>query len=169
MTHNECQVKHERILSLFFNTGGFGYVLMEEPVDVLEKGIKSFKPVESPQLWEDIIELIKNLQPQRVILENDEGKKSNKCERIRKLLKRLKQFLKGLGMPYSSYDRDQIRMVFELWRARSKYEIALVISKSLPGFQNFLYEKPKYPKVEHYRTVVFDAAALGITHYYITE
>jgi hypothetical protein len=168
MSANESQERFERVLSLFFSTTGFGYALMEGPTDVKTKGIKYFKPVGNPNLWEELTNLINILQPERVVLENAESSSSHKRERISKLFKRLKAFLEGMNMPYSLYDRDQIRIVFELWRAKSKYEIALVISKSIPAFQNYLYEKPKFPKTEHYRTVVFDAAALGITHYYVS-
>lgn len=168
MNLKNSQETHEVILSIFFNTNGFGYVLMNEPTDAIKKGIKSFKPVESPKLWEELINMIHDIKPERIVLENEAGSKTHKGKRITKLIKRLKLFLEGMGMPYASYDREQIRMVFELWHARSKYDIAIVISKSLPAFQNYLHNKPKYPKTEHYRTVLYDAAALGITHYYVT-
>lgn len=168
MEARNSQEKHERILSLFFNTTGFAYVLMDGPVEIKCKGIKPFKPASNHKIWETLISLIKDMEPDRVILENPAGEKSRKGSRITKLIKKLKPFLEGMKMPYDMYDRDQIRVVFDLWHARSKYEIALVIAQNIPAFKDLIYPKPKYPKFEHYRTVLFDAVALGITHYYIT-
>lgn len=163
--HNEG---YERILSLFFNTTGFGYVVMGTPLKVIEKGVKSFKPVSNTKQRDTIFQLIEKHRPERVVFENPLSSKSLKRVRIKRLLRKLRHTFREMGIPFKCYDRDQIRLVFDLWKAKSKYEIALVISKSLPAFNDYMYEKPVYPKTEHYRTAAFDAAALGITHYYVT-
>ncbi len=167
--HNDAsQEKFEKILAIFFNTNGFGYVEMKSPLDVIQKGIKTFKPSGSPHQWEELNKLIKQTKPDRVILEDVQSEKSHKRSRIHELISQLCEYLKDSNIECSCYDRAQIRKVFETWHAKSKYEIALVLAQSLPAFKGYLYDKPKYPKMEHYRTVVFDAAALGITHYYLT-
>ncbi len=141
---------------------------METPLKVKEKGLKSFKPASSTKQWDTVLYLIGKHRPDRVIFENVQSLKSLKRVRITRLLRKLRHNLRQMEIQFSCYDRDQIRLVFDLWKAKSKYQIALVIAKSVPAFKNYLYEKLIYPKIEHYRTVVFEAGALGITHYYNT-
>ncbi len=159
----------ERILSLYFNAIGFGYVLMKNPLEVIEKGMICITPVDNTKVLKKVKHLVRKLRPERLVIEDHEGNHSNKSKRITELLKAIQKFSKRKGLVLSSYSREQIRLVFSNWHAQTRYEIAEVISRNVEAFTNLLFDKPKYPKTEHFRSAQFDAASLGITHYYVSE
>jgi hypothetical protein len=101
-----------------------------------------------------------------LFIEDYSGNYSNKSKRVIDVLKAIQKYSKQKGFLSSSYSREQIRLVFSNWHAKTRYEIAEVISRNVEAFSNLLFDKPKYPKTEHSRSAQFDAASLGITHYY---
>lgn len=158
----------ELILALYFHTTGFGYSLMNSPIEVLDKAMVVVTPADNKLVMQKVKKLIRKTKPCRIVIEDYKGKGSNKCERICELLKDVTRFAKRKGIHLSSYSREQIKIVFSNWNASSRYQIAQVIASNVEVFQNLLFEKPIYPKIEHFRSPIFDSASLGITHYYIT-
>ena len=115
-----------------------------------------------------ITNYIKTYSPDALILEDTSCKFSRKGARGKQLLRSLALSAKQQGVSVYSYSREDIRLVFEIWRAKTKYEIAEVIAKNIKGFEMLLYPKPTYPNSQKYLTALFDAVSLGITHYYKT-
>jgi len=163
-----AQEGEERILALYFNSVGFGFALMKNPLEVLAKGRKCIAPVNNTIVLQKVKRLIRKLKPERIIIEDYTGNGSNKSERIISLLRSVKRLSQKKGIELSRYSREQIQTVFEPWHAKNRYEIAEVIARNVGAYENLLFEKPKYPKTEHTLSVLFDAASLGITHYYNT-
>ena len=161
------QEGEERILSLYFNALGFGFVLMKNPLEVIEKGMVSITPIDNTVVLQKVKHLIRKLKPERIVIENYSGNYSNKSKRVVEILKAIQKYSKQKGIYLSSYSREQIRLVFGNWHAETRYEIAKVIARNVEAFTNLMFDKPKYPKTEHFRSAQFDAASLGITHYYI--
>ncbi len=168
MTNKKLDEDFEKILSVYPNSKGYAYVLMEGPTIVIEKKMVSISPVDNHRILKDITDLLKNYIPDALILEDTSCKFSRKGGRGKQLLRSLSLSAKHQGIPVYSYAREDIRLVFEIWRAKSKYEIAEVIAKNIKNFEMLLYPKPKYPDSQKYLTALFDAVSLGITHYYKT-
>ena len=162
------QQGEELVLAIYFHTAGFGYSLMNSPIEVLDKAKVVVTPADNKVVMQKVKKLIKKTRPSRIIIEDYKGKGSNKCERIRKLLQEVTRFGKRKGITVSSYSREQIKIVFSHWNASTRYEIAQVIASNVETFETLLFEKPVYPALEHSRSPILDAASLGITHYYIT-
>jgi len=156
----------ERILAFYFNNMGFGHVLMNNPLQVLEKGMNSIIPADNAEILKKVKKLIRMTKPERIVIENHKGSLTRKSKRVIALLNTLVKHTKTIGIPVSMYSREEIRTTFSNWHAESRYEIAEVIARNVGAFENLLFEKPKYPGVEHYRSAQFDSASLGITHYY---
>ncbi|WP_313111604.1 hypothetical protein [Aequorivita sediminis] len=158
----------EKVLAVYPKAKGYAYVLMEGPTQVLEQKMVSISPVDNTKILKEITDLLKTHTPQALILEDTNGKFSRKGGRGKQLIRSLCLSAKYLGISVYSYAREDIRFVFEIWRAKTKYEIAEVIAKNIKGFEMLLYPKPKYPGSQKYLTALFDAVSLGITHYYKT-
>src|SRR5690606_34595021 len=105
MPNDASQGNFERILAIFFNTNGFGYVEMKSPLDVVQKGIKTFKPSGSPHQWDELTKLITQRKPDRVILEDVQSEKSHKRTRIHELISKLCEHLTDSNIECSCYDR----------------------------------------------------------------
>lgn len=158
----------EKVLVVYPNAKGYAYALMQGPLEVLEKKMVSISPVDNTRIVNDVKTLIDENVPASVILENDQCKFSRKHGRGKQLLRSLAQMAKRKKYNVYTYTREDIRLVFEIWKATTKHEIAEVIAKNIKSFRILLYPKPKYPDSQKYVTGVFDAVSLGITHYYKT-
>ncbi|QNM84899.1 hypothetical protein H9W90_11950 [Polaribacter pectinis] len=139
---------------------------MKNPLEVIEKGMISITPIDNTVVLQKVKHLIRKLKPERIIIEDFRGTYSNKSQRVIEVLRAIQKYSKQKGFALSSYSREQIRLVFSNWQAETRYEIAEVISRNVEAFTNLMFDKPKYPKTEHFRSAQFDAASLGITHYY---
>lgn len=157
----------ERILAIYFHTTGFGFSLMNSPIEVLEKGMVTVNPVDNKEVMRRLKKLIKKTNPERMVIEDYTGNNSCKSHRIIELLRATNRHAKQKGIPLSRYSREQIQLVFSNWKAKTRYEIATVIAQNVETYQNLLFKQPKYPRFEHFRSPQFDAASLGITHFYM--
>jgi hypothetical protein len=160
--------KFEKILSVYPNSKGYAYVVMEGPIQVIEKKMVSISPVDNTKILKEVSDLLDLHKPNALILEDTSCKFSRKGTRGKQLLRSLSSNAKNKDVPVHFYTREDIRLVFEIWRAKTKYEIAEVIAKNIRSFEMLLYPKPRYPDSQKYLTALFDAVSLGITHYYKT-
>jgi len=158
----------EKVLAVYPNSKGYAYVLMQGPLIILTKRMVSVSPVDNTRIINDIKTLIREHCPNAFIIENPKCKYSRKGVRGNQLLRSLVLCAKYQKIGVYSYSREDIRLVFEIWKAQTKYEIAEVIAKNIKSFRILLYSKPRYPDSQKYLTAIFDAVSLGITHYYKT-
>lgn len=160
--------RHERVLGIYPNSFGFGFALMQGALTVIDKGMVKIKPACNTTALKKIKKLIEKYEPERVILEDFEANRLEKSPRVKQLIRSVQSYLKANNIPVSLYSREQIRLVFEIWNATTRYEIAEVIARNIPKFKMLLFDKPKYPKSEAYSSALFDAVSLCICHYYLT-
>ena len=67
------------------------------------------------------------------------------------------------------YSHEQIQFVFEQFKARTKHEIASIITEWLPQFKSKMPPIRKPWMCEDYHMGMFDALALAITHFYLSD
>ncbi len=160
---------YERVLSFFPNARGVGFAYMEGPITILDKGVYKQDKANNVQLMKRIKALVKELQPERILLE--EIIKDTKSMRVSNLIKEISRHAKTKNIPVTFYSREQIQFVFSIWtkvKKSSKYEIAKVISDYIKPMQFFFYNEPKYPKGEPHFASLFHAVSIGISHFYVT-
>jgi hypothetical protein len=63
--------------------------------------------------------------------------------------------------------RTQLKKVFRIFHAKSKYEIATILVQVFPGINWRLPPKRKIWESEHPRMAMFDAVALGFAYWQI--
>lgn len=160
--------RHERVLGIYPNSYGFGFALMQGALTVIDKGMMKIKPACNTEAMGKIKELIAKYEPERIILEDFESNRSFKSPRIKQLIRSVQSYLKAKDIPASLYSREQIRLVFEIWNAKTRYQIAEVIARNIPKLKMLFFDKPKYPKSEAYSSALFDAVSICICHYYLT-
>lgn len=160
--------RHERVLGIYPNSYGFGFTLMQGALTVIDKGMVKIKPACNTTAMTKIKELIDKYEPERVILEDFQANRLGKSARIKQLIRSILSYLNAKDISASQYSREQIRLVFAIWNANSRYEIAEVIARNIPKLKMLFYDKPKYPKSEVYQSGLFDAVSICICHYYLT-
>jgi len=158
----------ETVLTVYPNAKGYAYALMQGPLTILEKKMVGMSPVDNMKVVKGVQKLIREHKPQALIIENEKCKYSRKRERAKQLLRMLSNMSKKETCEVFSYTREDIRLVFEIWKAKTKYQIAEVIARNIKSFRILLYPEPRYPDSQKYITALFDAVSLGVTHYYKT-
>lgn len=156
----------ERMIAIYPNTLGFGYVVLNDKGEILDYGLVAIRPVRNNKCLDRIHEMILYYQPQILILEDYEN--SNKSERVRILLKDICEYGED-SIKIFKYSREQIRNTFDVFGARNKYEISKKISEAYPQLKSKLPEKRKAWEPENYYQGIFDAMSLVLTHQYLSD
>jgi hypothetical protein len=114
----------EEILAIFPNVLGFGYAFFQDIYLPKYYGMSIVKPPDNKKCLERIIAMIQTYQPTLLLLPTPDGKRNRKRKRIQELLQNITDYAKENNIAYKCYSREQIRLVFEKFGARSKLEIA---------------------------------------------
>ena len=151
------------VLSIIFNTRGFGYALFEGVLAPVDWGIKRIKDKE--EYLEQVRLLLHLFEPSVIVLQDCNGKLARCTKSIEELIDRIAKLAGEKRMHVLRYSRADIRACFAYNSARNKDEIARVIAKLLP---EFAYRVPPMRKLwmsEDYRMGLFDALSLMFTYY----
>ena len=157
------------IFALYANGRGFGFACMEGGQKLIDCGVVTVLPVCNRKIMKKLKKLFAYVKPTLVFVQDGNGKYSRTGTRTKRLIKRIISFAKEQNLPTQQYSRDQIRVVFEQFGAKTKYEIAQKIIGGLPELKFYA------PKIRDLNTSedrymgIFDAVSLVLTHYYLEE
>lgn len=157
---------NEKMLAVYPNTNGFGYVILSNKGEVLDYGITTVRPIKNEKCIERILVLVRYFKPNILILEDYEN--SIKSLRIKELTKKICEELNH-NLVVFKYTREQVKDTFELFGARNKYEISKKIVEIYPQFNTKLPGKRKIWESENYYQGIFDSLALVLTHQYLND
>jgi hypothetical protein len=153
-------------MSIAPTTRGFGYAIFAEPGLLLDWGVKEARGDKNRRIRAQVEALVKNAMPSTVVLENWFHESCRRSERVRQLLFDLFMVAHKGGAAVMVYSRQHIREAFgEL--GKTKDTIAEGIADRLPALKPWLPPKRRVWESEHYSMAIFEAAALGMTHYRI--
>lgn len=153
------------VLSVYPTSHGFAFVLFEGPETPFDWGIKDIRDRQRTTKTLDAVQAIMTRYLPDVLVLEDTGLGSRRTIRIRRLYQMLNHLADTQGVPVVRYSRNDVRKCFSAVGARTKYEIAKAIANQIPAFTHRLPPVRKIWMSEDPRQSLFDAAALGITHY----
>ena len=157
------------ILAIYPNARGFGYAFFETPIDVRDCGVVSILPICNKRCLGRVQKFITHYEPVLVVLQDLSTSHSRKSQRVKKLVASIIQCCQDKGLPVKTYSQEQIRFVFEQFKVYTKYEIAKRITEWLPQFKKKMPRFRKPWMCEDYHMGMFDAMALALTHFYMTD
>ncbi len=157
------------ILAIYPNPIGFGYAFMENARTPWDCGVVKVRPMSNKESIKRILSFIEYYEPEIIVLQDYKGKYSCKGGRVRKLINEIKKLAKQMGLKVQEYTREDIRLVFEQFGARTKYEIAGKITEDLERFKKKMPDLRKPWMPEDYHMGMFDALSLAITHFYLSD
>ena len=156
------------ILALYPSARGFAFVVFEGPTSPFDWGTKEFRGISrNARTLDAITELIERYRPDAMVIEDFTEKDSRRSARIRSLYRSLIHLAQVECIDVSRYTKAQVRHCFGSVGATTKYEIATAIARQIPAFEHRLPRLRKVWMSEDARQNLFDAAALGLTHYAI--
>jgi Holliday junction resolvasome RuvABC endonuclease subunit len=157
------------ILSLFPNTNGFGYACVGYPQKLLDFGVVTSRSLVNSTLQDRVEKLIEFNKPQVVVIRDCRAKGAKAGKQALELEQSITRFAINHKIPVYVYSRQQIRDVFEISGASTKFEIAQKIAESFPELASRVPKVRKIHKPEDHGMGFFDAIALAFTHHYLSE
>jgi len=166
-------MKHSKIpglvLAIHPTSRGFGWVLFEGPLVPVDWGIASAKVNRSTQCMGRFKQLLDQYEPSALILEKFGEDDSQRSERIRSLAQTMRGFANNRDMDTPVYSREEVSAAVTASTKATRHAVALAVAEQLPILQHRLPNARKLWQSEDDRQCLFDAAALGITHYKSTR
>ncbi len=157
--------KEKRVLAIDPTTKGFGFVVLEGPAHLIDWGVRETRSKSGDRSLTQIVDLIGRYRPDVLVMEDYRDRGSRRSLRIRRLIRAIGSLAARKGVKVRRVSRAAIRRTFSESGARTKHQIATVIAKRLPGLASRL-PRPRKPWMsEDYRMSIFDAVALGLTHF----
>jgi len=161
------QEKYALLLAVTPTSTGLGFALFENAKTPLDWGVKQMRVKKDESSERHVEALIRFYQPDTLVVESI----SRQPTRLR--ARRLNANFEGLatlkGLSIKHYSRSDIKAVFGQFGPVSKYGISRTIAEWLPELSS---KVPRYRKPwmnEDYSMTIFDAVALALTHYYVTD
>jgi len=156
----------ELCLTLYPNAKGKGYVISESPKELVNYGVSKVRPIHKDFI-KRLQKFLTQYRPTLIILRDYNPQDYRISKRIKKVLNNFKDLAQQNDIPVHSYNREQIKEVFEMFGKTNKYGISKSIANFYPELQHRMPNLRKNCDSEHYQMAVFDAFSLMLTHYYI--
>jgi Holliday junction resolvasome RuvABC endonuclease subunit len=155
------------VLAIHPTSRAFGWVVFEGPLAPIDWGIANAKKNHSARCMVKFEKLLNQYQPRAVVFEKFEG--AVRSDRQRLLAKTMIGFAANRDMETLIYSRADVGTAIVRKEAATRHAIASAVADLLPILRDRLPPARKLWQPEDGRQCLFDAAALGITHYVVTQ
>jgi hypothetical protein len=146
-------------------TRGFGYVVFEEPFNLVEHGFARIEGEKHMATMAHCERLLAEFAPAAVVLEDAEAPGSRRHYRVRKLIKALAALGRERGATVALLPRTAVVARFSSGEARAtKQRIAHELVRHFPELRLKLPKPRKIYESEHEHMSIFDALALAVTY-----
>jgi Holliday junction resolvasome RuvABC endonuclease subunit len=169
MTYIDSESK--RVLTIDPSEMGFGFAVLEGPRNLIDWGLKVTigKGTKSTQKNNDSIkrieELIERYEPDAIVTEDYLGEGGHRCNRMRRLIERIKVLASLERIPNPTYSKAKLRKTFLAFDIHNKSQRSVQLAEWFPELASHV---PKYRKAwmaEDNRMSIFDAVALAVVYY----
>lgn len=156
------------LLALYANTNGFGYACFgDNRLDPIDYGVVKPRPFQTFKVLNRFEKIVDFYWPTILIVQD--YKNSRHRKRVQEIIDGVCNLAAHKNICVYHYTRQQIRDVFEIHQARTKYEIAQKIVEAIPVLAPRMPKLKKFWTPTDYNMPLFDAVSLVLTHQYITE
>ena len=156
----------ERILALHATTRGFAYCIFDGPGQLSDWGIKHVGKGDKNQNCLHIVEhLITRFDPHSIVIEDVTEAGGRRSGRVKHLYRQIEKLANRASLETYCYPWQAAFSVFADGNPKTRHDIATMIAEILPSLKKRLPPKRKAWLPMDPRQALFDAAALGITHY----
>lgn len=158
------------MLAIYPSFYGFAFILFEGPQSPFDWGTKAIVGrKKNADIVKAVAKLLERYQPECLVMEDFTDKKLGRVRRIKRLYRALSDMANSLQIDVRLYRRREIKRCFATVGATTKLEIAQAVARYIPAFRHRLPPVRQPWMSEDRRQSLFDAAALGITHYCVNR
>jgi RNase H-fold protein (predicted Holliday junction resolvase) len=153
-----------RVLAVDLSTRGFGYAVFEAPQMLVDWGTKDIRQDKERITLQKIGELLRRYEPSVLVVEDCARGAATRTARTARLTEQMLAVARTQGVSGCAVPRAVVYRNFSQVDARTKYEIALALTRKFPALVLRLPPKRKPWQSEDSRMSIFDAAAFGLTY-----
>ena len=154
------------VLAIYFQTRGFGFVLMEHGTSPVDWGAPEVRrPDRATRCLRHVDALLGLYAPDVVVLQDTSKTGTRRAPRIRALNRRTLQLARRRGVPVHTCSRAQVLDYFEKFEVQTKQTIAETIAKHIPALSLYVPPPRKPWQSADARMGIFEAAALVWTFF----
>ena len=160
----------KRVLALHITSRGFAFCLFDGPGHLYDFGIKHVGRGDKNKVSLHLIEqLILCYDPHSIVLEDVTDCASKRVSRVRNLHRDIERLADRAHLDVYAYPWPVVFSVFKGGRPKTRHDIAVMLAEILPSLKRRLPPKRKAWLPLDTRQALFDAAALGITCYGVSD
>ena len=157
--------KPKLVLAIYFQTSGFGFVLLEHGFFPVDWGAPEVRGRDrAKRALRQIDSLLTLHTPDVLILQDTTRRGTRRAPRIQALNRQTLLLARRRGVPVGTYSRARVRKYFEVVGATTKQRIAETIARHIPALSLYVPPPRKPWKSEDARMGIFEAAALVWTY-----
>ena len=154
-------------VALYPNGSGLGYVVCENPKELVAYGMGRIRPMTTPAYLKRLMHFVELYRPSLIVLRGWQGKTVKASPRVRKILQCFTKRAHELGLEVHHYTREDIKASFSKFGDPTKYGISKTIAGWYPELRSRMPDPRRNTKAEHWQMGIFDAFALMLTHFYL--
>jgi hypothetical protein len=155
------------LLALYPNSIGIGYACLQLPDYLFDFGITTAKPVKNRKLLANAEKFMDYYKPKIILLK--ETATSKRSHRNNQLIEAITTLAGEKGLQVFRYTKGQVTEVFEVFGARTKFEIVEKIISMLPELGIRAPKPRRWYEKEDYNMTLFNAVSLAVTHTHLSE
>jgi Holliday junction resolvasome RuvABC endonuclease subunit len=152
----------KRILAIDPTSKGFGFVVLEGPVVLIDWGVKHASGDRNHRCLKLVVELIGRYQPDVFVVEDTRAKGSRRCLRVRRLIDDLLALVQEHQLRARRISRQTVRRYFARSGLATKRQVAVALTQRFPELEPYLPPVRKAWMTEDERMSVFDAVAFTL-------
>lgn len=157
----------ELSLVLYPNYFGMGYVICENPKELLNYGMAKIRPFTKDKYIKRLHKYLQQYRPSLIILRGYENDDQRISKRTIAIINSFKNEAEAHNIPVHQYSRKQTKEVFSEFGGKSKFGIAKTISNWYPELKSRMPQFKMNSDLEDYNMGLFDAFSLMLTHHYL--
>ena len=160
----------KRVLALHATMRGFTFALFNGPGQLYDWGIKHVARGEkNTQSLAAVERLITRFDPHAIVFEDVSEPGSKRVGRVRRLYREIEKLGDRANVEMLCYPWQAVFEVFREYQPKTRHDLAVVVARMIPAIARRLPPKRKIWLPQDPRQALFDAAALGMTYYAISE
>lgn len=157
--------KYDLILSIYTNSRGFGFVLLEGQLALVDWGVReAHGRIKNKLCLARIARLMDRYEPDLIVLRDMSNLERPRADRLRALNREIELLAQSRGIATAKYTSAMVRSYFRDFEAITKRQIALVIARHIPELERLVPRVRRPWMSEDGRMGIFDAAALAFRH-----
>lgn len=155
----------QRVLAIDPYPNGFGFAVLEEPLQLVDFGIKVPMTKKADRTIKKLENIINYYRPDVLILEDRQAKECKRRENAREVLLSIEKLASYRSIEYIKLSWPVVHQVILPQDSPTKYTIAVEIAKRFPELQSYLPRPRKAWMTEVAAMNIFDATALALCFY----